>query len=929
MDIFVGWCFMLAAFSIGSVLPISTTELSTTSTPEHVPGKVNNLKTTVTTSSSLGLSWTASTSDVPFTQYIVFTSKGGECLKAVYILCPPNDSIYASADCNSVMAGATATYDECHGDMSYNVTDLDSNTDYVVSVAAAANFTIGENSTLKEKTHIGNPSAPKDFNASVNNESSVTLSWTPAVHRGGPTTYIITVEEETRLNSNIFEEARNISVRGFNASSLVIGDLRSYWKYTFNIIAETPAGRSEDVFLSSAILTKESAPGKVEDLWIDAIPDNLTAVNVTFTCPIEAERHGVILYYTLSYVAQETHEEAFVIENRQGYNISSGLGDCSFTSFVSITPNVNYVFSVVAHDSFTGAEQKEVFFGNPGEPGEVTTFTMTSTTSTSITLSWQPPRLHNGFILGYVLYVHTEDGACQQAVNIVCTDCQSDGTFRAEDKKCHSYRNASIQRPGYESQTSYAVTSLMSYTNYTVTVAAVNNATVGDTTTLTYQTEMGVPATPTIFSAAVINESAVYVTWMPPGHKSGPTIYTISVLEAAGRKGKEFDLIRNVLVKGYTSDHVAIGDLLSSWRYKFSITASTSEGSSPVLDTASTSVTKGSVPGQVRNLTVSSLPGNFTAVNLTWECPNERERNGFIKNYTIKCSDPGTPTVVYGHYEPEDPCTTHTAILPVRPENNYTFTVFANAMYAGRPGVSYVFYAVAGKPPPKTTTDIFINTAAQDKHSTDTFFTVSFNKSTLLDSTNGNIIEAGFIVMQKSETSSGPGNVTSWNTWMNWYRWKKAGYKGSYRPTPEHYLIQGRRRRGASTENDDALTSFLVGSDGSCDNKQDQFCNGPLEPETVYKVMAVACTNAGCTSTKPFGHFRTSSRGTGKDMTPWIAFGVTATVLLCTIISFVVYMKVIQPARKLKSYSEGHHLALSDRNEHVVNPKRVHPYKKV
>lgn len=35
----------------------------------------------------------------------------------------------------------------------------------------------------------------------------------------------------------------------------------------------------------------------------------------------------------------------------------------------------------------------------------------------------------------------------------------------------------------------------------------------------------------------------------------------------------------------------------------------------------------------------------------------------------------GTPTVVYGHYEPEDPCTTHTAILPVRPENNYTFTV--------------------------------------------------------------------------------------------------------------------------------------------------------------------------------------------------------------------------------------------------------------
>lgn len=62
--------------------------------------------------------------------------------------------------------------------------------------------------------HVSDPSAPKDFNASVNNASSVTLSWTPAVHRDGPTTYFITVEEETELNSSIFEEARNISVRG-------------------------------------------------------------------------------------------------------------------------------------------------------------------------------------------------------------------------------------------------------------------------------------------------------------------------------------------------------------------------------------------------------------------------------------------------------------------------------------------------------------------------------------------------------------------------------------------------------------------------------------------------------------------------------------------------------------------------------------------
>ncbi len=39
--------------------------------------------------------------------------------------------------------------------MTYTVTQLESNTDYTVSVAATNKFLIGENSTVSAKTHIG------------------------------------------------------------------------------------------------------------------------------------------------------------------------------------------------------------------------------------------------------------------------------------------------------------------------------------------------------------------------------------------------------------------------------------------------------------------------------------------------------------------------------------------------------------------------------------------------------------------------------------------------------------------------------------------------------------------------------------------------------------------------------------------------------
>ncbi|XP_046577965.1 tyrosine-protein phosphatase 10D-like [Haliotis rubra] len=215
-------------------------------------------------------------------------------------------------------------------------------------------------------------------------------------------------------------------------------------------------------------------------------------------------------------------------------------------------------------------------------------------------------------------------------------------------------------------------------------------------------------------------------------------------------------------------------------------------------------------------------------------------------------------------------------------------------MYRGKPKQSKVFHATAGKPLKKDSTDIFISTAAQSTEAaTDTSFVISFDSKTLLDGTNGKVVEAGILVMKTSETPpTDPENVTDWDTWKNWYKWKNSGYKGSYRPTPQHYLLQARRRRSASPG--ESLTSYLVGVDENCDSEKDQFCNGPLEPDTAYMVVAVSCTTAGCTSTDPFGNFKTKPTS----IVGAVVGGIVAAVVA---IGVVVGVVVLRRRRRRKS----------------------------
>ncbi|XP_067674186.1 fibronectin type III domain-containing protein 1-like [Haliotis asinina] len=361
MDIHVltRWCFMFAAISIGPVLLTSTTESSTseeatTTTPSAVPGKVNNLETTLTTSTSIGLSWSASSSDVPFTQYVIFTSRGDRCVQAVYFLCPPNSEYYAGAHCNYNTVGTSLTYAECHGNMAYNVTKLESNTDYTVSVAATYKFIIGENSTVTAKTQIGIPASPTNIRGTALNHSTILIEWDVPSHNAGPMWYNLTLLMAFDRAADGYLTANEYKIEGQNSSSYVATDLLSSWQYMFAITASTKAGTSR-MTTSKPVRTLPSTPGEVLNINVKYDHNQYLAVKLTWDCPLMTMRNGRITSYTISYTG----------------NISMTLTAGSFypedpctdphAVYLPVIPDGTYAVQIWANAEFQGYKTSMIF----------------------------------------------------------------------------------------------------------------------------------------------------------------------------------------------------------------------------------------------------------------------------------------------------------------------------------------------------------------------------------------------------------------------------------------------------------------------------------------------------------------------------------------------------------------------------------------
>ncbi|XP_067673922.1 receptor-type tyrosine-protein phosphatase delta-like [Haliotis asinina] len=308
------------------------------------------------------------------------------------------------------------------------------------------------------------------------------------------------------------------------------------------------------------------------------------------------------------------------------------------------------------------------------EPGEIEVFNATDVTNSSVSLSWEAPQT-----LGVIQYYHivfTTNGMCFLQVVQKCTEIsrQPQGcmiTYVSPLNDC-------------QGDISYNVSSLLPYTNYSVSISARNDIYSGPNTTLFIQTEISAPLEPSRVYANVLNASTIKVSWTQPRQDNGPTWYNVTVWEATGRLSSNFSIKTVIRVDGFNTTSLEVPGLLSSWKYTFTVTAYTPAGSAHAPNASEVVMTFPAEPGPVENLTATAVPEPYFGTILTWNCPKEKQRNGRIVNYTIHYKGDVSREEHYGSYKPEDPCMdTKSMFVPMAPVINYTFTVFANAEFKG------------------------------------------------------------------------------------------------------------------------------------------------------------------------------------------------------------------------------------------------------
>ncbi|XP_048239497.1 fibronectin type III domain-containing protein 1-like isoform X2 [Haliotis rufescens] len=354
MDMYSRLCFMLTLFILESVPLVLGSDT--------VPGKVSNLKTTLVTSSAIGLSWTASTSNIPFTNYVIFIIKEGKCTQADYIRCSRNHTLYTNGHCTDTYAGATATFAACHGDMSYNVTaKLTSYTDYVVAVAAAYEATVGENSTLTAKTQIGIPAPPTNIRLTAQNQSAILVEWDIPLHNAGPTWYNVTVLGAINRTSSIAIVQREYKVEGWKSSSYEVTDLLSSWRYMVSITASTNAGTS-DRTTSQHVRTLPSAPGAVQNIHVKFVPSQYLAARLIWECPAEKMRNGRITSYTIIYTGNGS------MTMTAGSYYPEDPCTTPHTAYLPVIPDGQYTVQVWANAEFQGNKSTMIFVADRNNP---------------------------------------------------------------------------------------------------------------------------------------------------------------------------------------------------------------------------------------------------------------------------------------------------------------------------------------------------------------------------------------------------------------------------------------------------------------------------------------------------------------------------------------------------------------------------------
>uniref|UniRef100_A0A8C4SBB3 Protein tyrosine phosphatase receptor type Q n=1 Tax=Erpetoichthys calabaricus TaxID=27687 RepID=A0A8C4SBB3_ERPCA len=468
-------------------------------------------------------------------------------------------------------------------EMSYIVTNLLPYTDYTFNVSASTAVGEGPQASIAVKTKEQVPGSVQDVTYQNITSSSVLVFWKAPYRPNGRITHY-TVYGMDLFTNEAFQKTTN-------ETSIILSGLKKYGLYKLRVAASTAAGESslseqDDMF----VRTLEDEP--------ESPPQNITVKNVTAT---SANLHwsppdkpnGIIQYYEAIYVSKTGMFKL----NTSGTNII----------LQNLKPYTVYNFSVKAYTRYGhGNQSSSVFTVLTDENGKLPRKTLPDSapenitfkvlSSTTIQILFLPPRLPNGIIRKYTIFLTPQNETVLQIVNT---------TFLTNN-----------------------ITGLRKYTNYTIQLSASTSKGEGvRSKNITILTGEDVPSSPPrALSVKHMPDSVVKLSWKPPLHPNGEIkYYTIHVWSETK------EIVQNV-----SNMSVLLDDLESNSEYHAYVTSSTRLGDGGVKSEAVVFHTseggESDPPGNLSYVNISS-----TSIEVLWMPPSKP--NGIIQFYTVYYSN--------------------------------------------------------------------------------------------------------------------------------------------------------------------------------------------------------------------------------------------------------------------------------------------------
>ncbi|XP_040087353.1 receptor-type tyrosine-protein phosphatase F isoform X9 [Oryx dammah] len=243
--------------------------------------------------------------------------------------------------------------------------------------------------TIQVKTQQGVPAQPADFQAEVDSDTRIQLSW------------LLPPQERIIKYELVYwaaeDEGQQHKVTFDPTSSYTVEDLKPDTLYRFQLAARSELGVgvfTPTVEARTAQSMPSGPPRKVE-----VEPLNSTAVRVSWKLPVPSKQHGQIRGYQVTYVRLENGEP-------RGTPIIQDvmLAEAQETTISGLTPETTYSITVAAYTTKgDGARSKPKIVTTTGAVF-AKNFRVEAAMKTSVLLSWEVPDSYKSSVPFRILY---------------------------------------------------------------------------------------------------------------------------------------------------------------------------------------------------------------------------------------------------------------------------------------------------------------------------------------------------------------------------------------------------------------------------------------------------------------------------------------------------------------------------------------------